>query len=205
MMGSPVSEKGRKDNETQHEVTLTKPFYMGKYEVTQEQWQAVMGNNPSRTKGAKLPVIDVSWDDCRDFIKKLNAKTNGGYRFPTEAEWEYTCRAGTSTAYSYGDSLTKSDANYGPGGKSVLVGSYKPNAFGLFDMHGNVWEWCEDWGENYPVGTGTDPKGAATGNSRVLRGGSFLYDALRARSSDRVVNSPPFPDDNRGFRLAKTP
>jgi len=95
MMGSPGSEIGRVDNETQHEVTLTKPFYMGKYEVTQEQWQAVMGNNPSRTKGAKLPVTNVSWNDCQDYIKKLNAKTNGGYRLPSEAEWEYACRAGT--------------------------------------------------------------------------------------------------------------
>jgi formylglycine-generating enzyme required for sulfatase activity len=116
MRGSPSSEKGRYDNETQHEVTLTKPFYIGKYEITQEQWETVMGDNPSRrTKGAKLPVTDVSWEDCRDFIKKLNAKTDGGYRLPTEAEWEYACRAGTTTAYSVGDNLTKSDANYGDG------------------------------------------------------------------------------------------
>ena len=96
----------------QHEVTLTKPFYMGKYEVTQEQWQAVMGNNPSATKGGKLPVTNVSWDDCQDFIKKLNSKTDGGYRLPTDSEWEYACRAGTTTAYSFGDKMTPKDANY---------------------------------------------------------------------------------------------
>jgi len=205
-MGSPAPEVGRRENETQHEVTLTKPFYMGKYEVTQEQWEVVMGNNPSsRTKEARLPVTDVSWDDCKEFIKKLNTNTKGGYRLPTEAEWEYACRAGTKTAYAFGIKIAKNDANYGPGGNCVAVGNYKPNAFGLFDMHGNIWEWCEDWGGNYPVGTATDPKGPATGNGRVLRGGSFLYEASRTRSSERVVNSPPFPDYNRGFRLVRTP
>ena len=110
-MGSPASEKRRDTVETQHEVTLTKPFYLGKYEVTQEQYEAVMGKNPSATKGAKFPVTRVSWEDCQEFIKKINAKTNGGYRLPTESEWEYACRAGTTTAYSFGNSLTKSDAN----------------------------------------------------------------------------------------------
>jgi len=157
-----------------HEVTLTKPYYMGKYEVTQEQWEAVMGDNPSKgTIGAKLPVTDVSWEYCQAFIKKLNAKASGGYRLPTEAEWEYACRAGTSTAYSFGDVITPKDANYDDSkiGKPVAVGSYKANGFGLYDMHGNVWEWCEDWEGDYPAGAITDPKGASTGKSRVLRGG----------------------------------
>ena len=151
------------------------PYYMGKYEVTQEQWQSVMGNNPSsRTTGAKLPVTDVSWEYCQEFIKKLNAKTDGGYRLPTEAEWEYACRAGTTTAYSYGNNLTWSDANIA--GESIKeVGSYKPNAFGLYDMHGNLWEWCEDWSGYYPAGSVTDPKGPSTGKYRVLRGGSFVF------------------------------
>jgi formylglycine-generating enzyme required for sulfatase activity len=204
-MGSPASEKGRSDDETQHEVTLTKPFYMGKHEVTQEQWESVMGNNPSsRTKGAKLPVTNVSWEDCQEFIKKLNAKTKGGYRLPTESEWEYACRAGTTTAYSCGDNLKKSDANI-DGDSIKAVGSYRPNAFGLYDMHGNVWEWCNDWYGSLQDGEVTDPKGAATGSSRVLRGGSCNGDASLARSSGRNVLSPTFRSNGLGFRLARTP
>ena len=209
MMGSPKSEKGRKGDETQHEVTLTKPFYMGKYEVTQEQWEAIMGHNPSNNKGAKLSVTYVSWNDCQDFIKKLNGKTDGGYRLPTEAEWEYACRAGTTTSFSYGASLTQNDANYGYGseGGAKAVGSYLPNAFGLYDMHGNVWEWCEDWYGDYPVISVTNPRGPSTGknNCRVLRGGSFDNPAMGVRSSERVFGFTP----NRrsysvGIRLAKT-
>jgi len=221
MMGSPASEYGRIVNETQHEVTLTKPFYMGKYEVTQEQWEGVMGNNPSsRAKGPKVPVTDVSWNDCQDFIKKLNEKTKGGYRLPTEAEWEYACRAGTTTAYSFGDSLTKSDAN--TAGTSTIisiltffnhwskaVGSYKPNAFGLYDMHGNVWEWCENWYGDYlvgeVVGEVTDPTGPATGDYRVLRGGSFNAYGSTARSSVRDYGTPSIRVSSLGFRLARTP
>ena len=204
MMGSPASQIGRKSDETQYEVTLTKPFYMGKYEVTQEQWQAVMGDNPSLAKGAKLPVNKLSWNDCQQFINKLNAKSNGGYRLPTEAEWEYACRAGTITAYSYGDSLTKSDASI-EGGSIKLVGSYTPNAFGLYDLHGNVWEWCEDWYGDYPAGSITDPKGPAEGPGRVLRGQSFL-ERKSARSSLRHSDMPTGRyHGNVGFRLAKTP
>ena len=175
MMGSPVSEKGRKDNETQHEVTLTKPFYMGKYEVTQEQWEAVMGNNPSAVKGEKLPVTNVPSTHLQNFIAKLNAKSNSGYRLPTEAEWEYTCRAGTITAYSFGDAITPKDANYTDSkiGIPATVGNYQANAFGIYDMHGNVWEWCEDWFGDYPTGVVVDPTGPVTGEKRVLRGGSF--------------------------------
>ena len=175
MMGSPASEVGRVDNETQHEVTLTKPFYMGKYEVTQEQWQAVMGNNPSAVKGEKLPVTNVTPTHLQNFIAKLNAKSNSGYRLPTEAEWEYTCRAGTITAYSFGDAITPKDANYTGSkiGIPATVGNYQPNAFGIYDMHGNVWEWCEDWFGDYPTGVVVDPTGPVTGEKRVLRGGSF--------------------------------
>ena len=198
MMGGP---------EKDHEVTLTKPFYMGKYEVTQEQWFEIMGGNPSKEKGRMLPVTNVSWNDCQDFIKKLNAKTNGGYRLPTEAEWEYACRAGTTTKYSVGDKITPKDANYRDSkiGEPVAVGSYKPNVFGLYDMHGNVWEWCEDWHYDYPSGAVTDPKGPATGSVRVLRGGSFDSNGLDARSSLRVVNEPSFRLVDFGFRLARTP
>jgi len=208
-MGSHATEKGREGNETQHEVTLTKSYYMGKYEVTQEQWEAVMGSNPSAIiKGANLPVTNVSWEDCQEFIKKLNAKTNGGYRFPTEAEWEYACKAGTTTAYSFGDKITPKDANYGDSklGATVVVGSYKPNAFGLYDMYGNVWELCEDWYGDYQAGAVTDPKGPLTGEKRVLRGGSFDVNDSTARSSLRYYISPTLrvsPGD--GFRLARTP
>ncbi|MEN9672246.1 MAG: hypothetical protein RL553_511 [Planctomycetota bacterium] len=202
-MGSPESEKGRSKAETQHEVTLTKPFYMGKYEVTQEQWNALMGNNPSATKGAKLPVTRVSWEDCQEFIKKLNPKTNGGYRLPTEAEWEFACRAGTATAYSFGDNLTKSDANiYGDSTKAV--GSYRPNAFGLYDMHGNVFELCEDWHGDYPDGAVMDPKGPVTGEDRVLRGGSFDNIVSNARSSSRLTYTTTNRFLTYGFRLART-
>ena len=205
MMGSPASEVSRYPNETQHEVTLTKPFYMGKYEITQEQWEAVMGNSPSEFKGPKLPVTNVSWYDCQEFIKKLNAKTNGGYRLPTEAEWEYACRAGTTTAHSFGNSLTKSDANVG-GVRLTAVGSYKPNAFGLYDMHGNVWEWCEDWSAGYTEGVVTNPKGPGAGTYRVLRGGSFLDSESRSRSSNRFDPlAPTRKFSTGGFRLARTP
>jgi len=206
MMGSPASEKGRNENETQHEVTLTKPFYMGKYEVTQEQWFEIMGGNPSKEKGRMLPVTNVSWNDCQDFIKKLNAKTNGGYRLPTEAEWEYACRAGTTTKYSVGDKITPKDANYRDSkiGEPVAVGSYKPNAFGLYDMHGNVWEWCEDWKVDYQAGAVTDPKGPATGERRVLRGGSFNFYVWNTRSSFRFNLSPTSRYLFYGFRLART-
>ena len=208
MMGSPASEKDRNEKETQHEVTLTKPFYMGKYEVTQEQWFEIMGENPSREKGRKLPVTNVSWEDCQEFIKKLNAKTDGGYRLPTESEWEYACRAGTTTAYSFGDKITPKDANYLDSkiDKPVAVGSYEPNAFGLYDMHGNVWEWCEDWRGEYPFAeTDTDPKGPANGEYRVLRGGSFHNNELCARSSLRNNDLSTNRASTYGFRLARTP
>ena len=214
-MGSPASEKGRFNpaskigsevgDETQHEVTITKPFYMGKFEVTQEQWETVMGNNPSsKTKGAKLPVTDVSWNDSKEFIKKLNASTKVNYRLPSEAEWEYACRAGTSTVYSFGDNLTNSDANINGGGIKA-VGSYKPNAFGLYDMHGNVFELCEDRCANYPTGPVTDPIGPASGRDCVFRGGAYTCTVLGVRSAYR--NSDLGPTDrfgSFGFRLART-
>jgi formylglycine-generating enzyme required for sulfatase activity len=195
------------DSGGDHEVTLTKPFYMGKFEVMQEQWESVMGNNPSEIKAAKLPVTDVSWEDCYEFIKKLNAKTDGDYRLPTESEWEYACRAGTTTAYSFGDTITPSQCLYFSDLKMlkpVAAGGYKPNAFGLYDMHGNVWEWCEDWYSNYPAGAVTDPKGPATGKDRMLRGGSFGTGASSVSSSSRSGNTPTFRGHFNGFRLART-
>jgi len=210
IMGSPPSEKGHVLNdETQHEVTLTKDFYIGKYEVTQEQWEAVMGKNPNEIKGAKLPIAGVSWDDCQGFIKKLNVNTKSEYRLPTEAEWEYACRGGTTTTVSFGPNKSSKEANFIGSGKDpkirklVAVGSYKPNAFGLHDMHGNVQEWCEDWKADYPAGAVTDPKGPAMGNRHVLRGGSWISNPYFIRSSARFSIFPERYFAN-GFRLAKT-
>ena len=178
---------------------------MGKYEVTQEQWKAVMGdeNNPSNTKGEKRPVTNVSWEDCQDFIKKLNIKNKGKYRLPTEAEWEYACRAGTTTVYSFGDEITTNDANYDDPmkGLPVAVGGYKPNAFGIYDMHGNVWEWCNDRYDSLQNGAVKDPNGPAIGETHVMRGGSFSES--NARSSSRTYGLAPFRWNNDGFRLAK--
>ena len=175
-MGSPKEEKERKDDEIQHKVTLTKGFYMGVYTVTQEQWQEVMGNNPSHFKGEKnLPVEHVSWDDCQEFIKKLREKDKKPYRLPTEAEWEYACRAGTTTPFHFGETISTDQANYngnftyGNGKKGVYrekttpVGSFPANAWGLHDMHGNVWQWCQDWYGDYPQKDVVDPQGPEKG------------------------------------------
>ena len=204
VMGSPESEEDRNDDEVQHLVTLTKPYYMGKYEVTQEQWEAIMGKNPSQIKGTNFPVTDVSWNDCQKFIKKLNKITEGGYRLPTEAEWEYACRAGTTTAYSFGGSLAENDANI-IGERIKSVGSYKPNAFGLYDMHGNVFEMCEDWYAEYPTGVIIDPKGPAKGKNHIVRGGAVRLISCIARSSNREKGGGPNQTDyTMGFRLART-
>ena len=202
MMGS---KEDRIESEMQHEVTITCPFYIAKYQVTQELWKSLDMGNRSHEEGARLPATDVSWEDCKEFIKKLNASTKGGYRLPYEAEWEFACRAGTTTAYSFGDSLTKADGNI-DGDSSKVVGSYKPNAFGLYDMHGNVWEWCEDWYGDYPEGAVIDPKGIATGGTRVMRGGAFyIFGVSKARSSLRLNHSPTLRSNYVGFRLVRNP
>ncbi len=215
-MGSPSNESDRDDDETQHRVTLTKGYWMGKYEVTQRQWQQVMGSNPSSFKqsGLDAPVESVSWNDCQSFIKKVNSRTSGdGFRLPTEAEWEYACRAGTTTPFHYGSRLDASmanfDGNYPYGGaskgeyrkKTTKVGSFRPNAFGLYDMHGNVWEWCQDWKDDYPSGSATDPVGFSSGSSRVLRGGSWNDRARFCRSAFRFRSDPSFRYVTVGFRV----
>lgn len=205
IMGSTLSEPGHKDDELQHQVVFSRPYFIGKYEVTQEQWETVMGDNPSQTKGAKLPVTNVSWNDCQNFISKLNAKTESNYRLPTEAEWEYACRSGAKSAYSVGDKITKNDANYeNVKGGAKPVGSYKPNAFGLYDMHGNVWEFCSDWYGPYSAGKSIDPMGVKNGHDHVLRGGSFFVDGLLLRSSTRDYVAPDFHNVVIGLRLAKS-
>ncbi|MBT3192574.1 MAG: SUMF1/EgtB/PvdO family nonheme iron enzyme [Verrucomicrobia bacterium] len=214
MMGSPTSEESRGSDEAQHRVTLSKGFWMGKYEVTQEQWEQVMGRNPSNFKGVKNPVEQVSWADCQGFLQKLNGTgVEGNFRLPTEAEWEYACRAGTTTVFHYGEDLDASMANfngnypYGRGRKgeyrkkTVQVGSFKPNAWGLYDMHGNVWEWCQDWYGDYPSGGATDPRGASSGSGRVLRGGSWYVYARDCRSASRVGSAPSVRGFVIGFRV----
>ena len=213
LMGSPRNEKARSDKETQHKVTLTKGFYMGVNLVTQEQWQAVMSGNPSHYKGEKnLPVDSVSWDDCQEFIKKLREKDQKPYRLPTEAEWEYACRAGTTTPFYFGSSLAQDQANCSSGianslgrlfftGKTTPVCNYPPNAWGLHDMHGNLWEWCQDWNGEYPKHEVTDPQGPNSGKHRVLRGGSWFNNPDHCRSAGRNGNEPGGRSDRYGFRL----
>ncbi len=221
-MGSPESEAGRWDDEgPQHEVTLTQAFYCGKFEVTQGQWEAVMGSNPScfQNAGLDAPVETVSWDDCQVFLKKLcevEGVPEGTYRLLTEAEWEYACRAGTQTPFCYGTDLDSSMANfdgeypYGAGAEGVYrgmttpVGSFQPNAWGLYDMHGNVWEWCQDWYGGYPSEPVTDPLGPASGDSRVVRGGSWLHIARGCRCASRDGNWRGGRIDILGLRLART-
>jgi formylglycine-generating enzyme required for sulfatase activity len=164
-MGSPPKEEGRKQDEARHKVTLTRGFYMGVYPVTREQWKAVMGKDLNNFKSAKnLPVDWVSWDDCHEFLQKMGAKDGHAYRLPTEAEWEYACRAGSNGAYCYGDDPTRLYPYAWYSENSGLVhthpvGQKKPNAWGIHDMHGNVLQWCADWYGEYSQGSVVDPKG----------------------------------------------
>ncbi len=211
MMGTDSNvEKGSGDSERpRHKVTISKPFYLGKYEVTQAQWMAVMGNNPSKFKGDNNPVEMVFWNDAQEFIKRLNAREgHTRYRLPTEAEWEYAARAGTSTAYSFGDDKNKLsgyawyDANSGD--TTHPVGEKQPNPWGLHDVHGNVWEWVQDWyGKKYYANSPeTDPKGPKPGLGRVGRGGDWDDDAEACRSGFRSYGSTSYRDNDIGFRLA---
>jgi formylglycine-generating enzyme required for sulfatase activity len=190
MMGSPTSEKVRSDNETQHRVTISKDFYMGKYEVTQAQWKAIMGSNRGNFEGDNLPVEQVNWDDTREFIEKLNTKGEGTYRLPTEAEWEYAARGGNSGKWSFGDDESELGKyawySSNAGSKTHEVGTKQLNKFGLYDMYGNVWEWCQDWYGEYPGGEVTDPTGATNGPGRVGRGGGWNYYVRELRSAYRI-------------------
>ncbi len=207
MMGS---NDGDRDEQPVHEVTISQPFYLGKYPVTQAQWQAVMENNPSHFTGdPNRPVENVSWNDVQTFIEKLNAKESGKlYRLPTEAEWEYASRAGSTTAYSFGDDPSQLDeyAWHGDnaGGTTHPVGQLKPNAWGLYDMHGNVWEWVQDWAGDYPSGAVTDPTGPTKGAAQVVRGGGWFDDARYCRAAFRFHFSPGNRVSNLGFRLARS-
>ncbi len=206
------SDKGSENEKPPHQVQLS-AFSIGKYEVTQAQWQAVMGNNPSRFKGDDLPVENVSWNDVQEFIKRLNDKTGSQqFRLPTEAEWEYAARAGTDTEYSFGDDekLLGEYAWYYDiaDGKTHPVGTKKENQFGLFDMHGNVWEWCSDWYDanyyqQFGKGVVRDPQGPGAGSNRVVRGGSWRNIAVRCRSALRSSDTTDDRGGNLGFRLVR--
>ncbi len=196
-MGSPIKESGRFDGETQHRVTISKGFWMGRYPVTQKQWKSVMPRNPAKFQGDNRPVENVSWDDCHTFMRKLKKLKSLTLALPTEAQWEYACRAGTVTAFSFGDSLNGTEANCNgkfPCGtkdkgpylqQTSDVGTFGPNPWGICDMHGNVYEWCEDYFGPYPESSVTDPKGPTTGTTRVIRGGSWFYYPRYCRSAGR--------------------
>ncbi|MEI8373597.1 MAG: formylglycine-generating enzyme family protein, partial [Planctomycetota bacterium] len=199
-------------SEKPHKVTITKPFHLGKYEVTQEQWEAVMGSNSSRFKGPKNPVEQVSWDECQQFLIKLNAKSGGrGGKFvlPTEAQWEYACRAGSTGEFCFeGDEKKLGEYAWydeNSGSETHPIGKKKPNAFGLYDMHGNVWEWCQDGYGTYGAEAVTNPSGPTTGSLRVFRGGGWYDGARHCRSADRGWSTPGNRSSNLGFRVSRVP
>jgi formylglycine-generating enzyme required for sulfatase activity len=222
LMGSPEDETDRSDDETLHEVTLTEPLDLGKTEVTQAQYQALTGDNPSEFKGDDRPVETVTWNEARDCAAKLTEKRRDKYlyRLPTEAEWEYACRGGRSSSHPfgvyYGSALPAREANFngnfplsgaGKGpylGSTCQVGSYAANALGLFDMHGNVWEWCEDWYGPYPQGAVTNPSGPLKGSNRVNRGGGWRSPGGLCRAAYRTSDAPGFRTSSLGFRLERS-
>lgn len=226
-MGSPATEAGADRNVVegpQHTVRIRKPFYMGTYEVKQSEYENVMGKNPSAVKDSPgNPVENVNWNDSDEFCKKLSdvpeeKRAGRTYRLPTEAEWEYACRAGTSTVFHYGNTLSSTQANfkgdspYGGGAKgptlakTAKVGSYQPNAWGLYDMHGNVWEWCLDDLRTYNANPVDDPRGAETaGGLRIQRGGSLNGEAHHARSARRHLAPPALKLFDSGFRVVMEP
>jgi formylglycine-generating enzyme required for sulfatase activity len=216
LMGSPADEPERYDDEAQHEVVLTRGFWLADTACTQALWQAVMGENPSRFKGADRPVETVSWEDCQRFLERINREVPGlDLRLPAEAEWEYACRAGTKTPFWFGETASTDQVNfdgnypYAGGAKghyrqeTVPVKSLPANSWGLYEMHGNVWEWCADWFGPYTEGRVVDPQGPETGGDRVLRGGSWRYFARFCRSAYRFWFEPGSRREDFGFRLAR--
>ncbi|MCY2989729.1 MAG: SUMF1/EgtB/PvdO family nonheme iron enzyme [Planctomycetota bacterium] len=212
LMGSPESESGAgSDEKPQHRVRITKPFYLGVYEVTQAQYQKIVGNNPSKFNGESLPVETVSWEDAVVFCKRLSEvaeerAAGRTYRLPTEAEWEYACRAGSTSKYSFGDSEAELGTyawyDKNSGGTTHPVGEKQANAWGLYDLQGNVWEWCADGYDPYAAGAASDPSGPGSASLRVFRGGSWYYTAADCRSANRGRISPSGRSCNLGFRLA---
>jgi len=219
-MGSPANEEDREDDEHHHRVRITKPFYLGVYEVTQGQWEAVMETRPWSDKGYVKEGPDyaasyVSWDAAREFCELLSKREGKTYRLPTEAEWEYSCRGGTTTAYHFGNNASRLGeyAWYEVNASDVdeqyshRVGQKKANPFGLHDMHGNVWEWCQDWYESgyYKASPVDDPTGPSTASYRVFRGGSWFSFAGLCRSAFRGGYAPTIRNFTLGFRVALVP
>ena len=205
MGATPEMENPDASEKPVHRVTLTNNYNIGKYEVTQALWQAVMGNNPSYFKGEDLPVEQVSWNDCQDFISKLNAMTGKKFRLPSEAEWEYAARGGKkSRGYQYSGSNTLGDVAWNDGNsgsKTHAVGTKQPNELGIYDMTGNVWEWCQDWYGSYSSSPQTNPTGAVSGSGRVYHGGSWVSSARDCRSSYRGLSTPGARSFILGLRL----
>ena len=206
-MGSPADELDRGDDEgPPHLVRIAKPFYMGKYEVTQAVYKGVMWKNPSIYRGATTPVDEVRWPQAEAFCRKLSRRAGVGIRLPTEAEWEYACRAGAQTRFSFGDDRDESLVGHyawhrdNADGRPRPVGRKKPNPWGLYDMHGNVWEWCMDGKRDYTASRQTDPWGPDD-QPRVLRGGGWFFPPRYARSAGRSVNDPDFTWDRSGLRV----
>ncbi|HEY9844443.1 MAG: SUMF1/EgtB/PvdO family nonheme iron enzyme [Candidatus Sericytochromatia bacterium] len=210
LMGSPNNEIGRESDERQHQVTIARPFYLQTTELTQGQWQAVMGFNPAHfNNDPNLPVENVSFEDVQSFIQRLNDRQEGRYRLPTEAEWEYAARSGSSAAWAFGPQAGRLDAfawfSANAEGRTHKVASKSPNAWGLYDMYGNVWEWVADWYGEYPDQTVPDPMGPAEGSFRVVRGGAWFIEAPLARSAVRGRNAPGYKAVGLGFRLVREP
>lgn len=219
IMGSLSRKPGTESNEEQYRVTISKPFYMQTTEVTRGQWNAVMGTQPWSGKrcvrdNPECPAVYVSWNDCQEFIRRMNQKEGGNkYHLPTEAQWEYACRAGSTTRFCFGDSDSTLgdyawyDDNASAFGQdySHRVGTKKANAWGLYDMHGNVWELCQDWYGRYPLGHVIDPMGPSSGPFRVIRGGSWCSSASQCQSAYRDFYAPRGRYSSLGFRLASTP
>ena len=205
-MGATSEQKKPDDDEKPtHRVSLSS-FYIGKYEVTQALWKAVMGSNPSRFEGDNLPVEKVSWNDCQTFLRKLNAMTGKNFRLPTEAEWEFAARGGNrNRGYQYSGSNVLSDVAWyadNSGSKTHNVGTKAPNELGIYDMSGNVWEWCQDWKGSYIGSAQTNPKGPSSGSYRVDRGGSWFNFAWSCRVACRYCHTPDYRYFHLGFRLA---
>ena len=216
VMGSPEHETGRGSDETQHEVTLTREYFMQATPVTQGQWKAVMGSNPScfLQGGEDCPVEGVNWNECQEFIKRVNEKGEYLYRLPTEAEWEYACRAGGGASFFNGE-ITELFCRNDPcldkmgwfcgnsGRKTHPVAEKNPNAWGLFDMHGNICEWCQDWYGGYDVMPQINPTGAVFGPGHVVRGGSWFSNSQNCRSASRFYRASNSRSDFVGFRLVR--